>query len=70
MGERRLEEGRLEEITMETNVGVKIITFSLPFFYGTPSYVPAKKLKGLKSDSIKWNTEVFGYVENRKNHLM
>jgi hypothetical protein len=39
-------------------------------FHGTPSFVLDSKLKALKVDLKKWNTEVFGNIERRKkNHF-
>ena len=35
-------------------------------FSGTPSFVLAKKLKGLKADIIQWNRSEFGNVERQK----
>jgi hypothetical protein len=39
-------------------------------FDGSPSYILANKLKALKADLKKWNTESFGNVEIKKNHLL
>jgi hypothetical protein len=39
-------------------------------FQGTPSYVLAHKLKGLKLDLKRWNEEVFGNIERNKRILI
>ena len=37
---------------------------------GTPSFVLAKKLKALKVDLRRWNREVFGDINHRKDRLL
>jgi hypothetical protein len=39
-------------------------------FSGSPSFILARKLKALKVDLRKWNAEVFGDVNLRKNTLL
>jgi hypothetical protein len=39
-------------------------------FDGSPSYILANKLKALKADLKKWNTESFGNVGIKKNQLL
>ena len=39
-------------------------------FYGTPSYVFAKKLKALKEDIVQWNNKEFSNVGNQKKELL
>ena len=39
-------------------------------FDGTPSFILAKKLKALKIDLKKWNEDVFGNVEYKRQQLM
>jgi hypothetical protein len=39
-------------------------------FDGSPSYIFANKLKALKADLKKWNTESFGNVGIKKNQLL
>ena len=38
-------------------------------FFGTPSFVLAKKLKALKRDIIQWNCSEFGNVGRQKKEL-
>ena len=38
-------------------------------FYGTPSFVLAKKLKALKEDTIQWNCREFGNVGINKKRI-
>ena len=39
-------------------------------FFGTPSYVFAKKLKALKEDIIQWNCSEFGHAGHKKTQLL
>ncbi|KAK4594003.1 hypothetical protein RGQ29_017898 [Quercus rubra] len=39
-------------------------------FFGTPSFVFAKKLKALKEDIIQWNRLEFGHVSRKKTQLL
>jgi hypothetical protein len=39
-------------------------------YSGTPSFVLAKKLKALKVDLRRWNREVFGDINHRKDRLL
>ncbi len=39
-------------------------------YSGTPSFVLAKKLKALKFDLRRWNREVFGNINHRKDVLL
>ena len=39
-------------------------------FFGTPSFVLAKKLKALKKDIIQWNQREFGNVVHQKKELL
>jgi hypothetical protein len=38
-------------------------------YSGSPSYVLVQKLKSLKIDLRRWNKDVFGDVNSRKNDL-
>ena len=38
-------------------------------FEGTPSFILARKLRALKLDLKKWNVEVFGNVQNRRQAM-
>jgi hypothetical protein len=40
------------------------------WYFGTPCYILAKKLKHTKADLIHWNREVFGNIEVRKQTLL
>ena len=40
------------------------------YYSGTSSFVLAKKLQALKVDLRRWNREVFGNINHRKDFLM